>query len=918
LNNPQTPRKRSRLLRLPLTLIKVVLGVLAFLVFAMVALGGLLYLYRDEIKVAVVRELARQLRAETVIRGDIDLTIWRSFPDVSVDVYDIRLSLKPQDAKRLRFPIRKVVAMHRLSLRIDLLSFLQQHYTVHQIVLDKPSIYLARSVLGRWNYEEIFRGVSAPTQGGRNDTARFYFDLNDFEVRGGEILIEDPRTDLFVAADDVNIELVGRFREQNFTLGLKVGGHVDRIRQGKFTYLRDKDIDLKTEVDINRSKGLFALKTSKLEIAGLSVELSGDMQQRGKGKSSGLYYNLAFNSSDYDIRQFFGLLPGLYPDELKDLEADGLFALDGVYRGFSSSTSSPSFKLNFRVQNGKLSYRDDERNISDISLRGSYSYDPLDSKKSYFWLDTLSGRLGSEPFNGSFSYTDFHDPFLKLILKGRFDLDVLRSLSPTLAAGAQVKGWVEADIQARGRLADLTANRYSEAYATGALTCKGVTVSYPGLAMPVRDLNASVRINGNRLNVEYARCKIGESDLDLSGLADNYIGYFFERKGKLAARLKLTSRNLDFNQWIPMPDSTAKSKKQESESDTSSFLPDQFLDSGQDLLRDVRFTFETHVDRFQVFKVKGQNLSGGIQLVDGRLLLHNIRCNFFGGQVELESESGQGKAQVSIKVDNVDIHEAFATLPVVGQLALVGKSIYGQLSSTIRFTARYDSRYRVPPSSILAEGDVLIKQGKIMDFAPLNRTILFFKLDRFQNVVFSDLKTHFTVEDNRMYMDGLKIRGNGIELEFFGSHGFDNSLDYRLRLSLLKRKLRNKEQTDVENLVDAEPEDTNPILSVYVSITGTLDKPKFNLDKDGFKRDVRTGLNRERSVFREGFRQDADRTFGKQDRRTTEELIDEGTETTEPNPTRVSPPPSLSEDVELTPLPAKPKRKPKEELPVDE
>src|SRR4051812_38143655 len=62
--------------------------------------ASLLFVYKDEVTAAILKELNRHLKAEVrVLPQNIDLTLFRSFPDCSLQFKDVTI-LEPNSARK--------------------------------------------------------------------------------------------------------------------------------------------------------------------------------------------------------------------------------------------------------------------------------------------------------------------------------------------------------------------------------------------------------------------------------------------------------------------------------------------------------------------------------------------------------------------------------------------------------------------------------------------------------------------------------------------------------------------------------------------------------------------------------------------------------------------------------------------------
>ena len=95
---------------------------------------------------------------------------------------------------------------------------------------------------------------------------------------------------------------------------------------------------------------------------------------------------------------------------------------------------------------------------------------------------------------------------------------------------------------------------------------------------------------------------------------------------------------------------------------------------------------------------------------------------------------------------------------------------------------------------------MIIEEGELIDFEPLENLSSFVSIDDLKHVKFSTLENTIEIEDEVLTIPAMEIKSSALSVFLSGTHTFTQEIDYRIKLLLsdqdLLREYQNKSWND--------------------------------------------------------------------------------------------------------------------------
>ena len=130
----------------------------------------------------------------------------------------------------------------------------------------------------------------------------------------------------------------------------------------------------------------------------------------------------------------------------------------------------------------------------------------------------------------------------------------------------------------------------------------------------------------------------------------------------------------------------------------------------------------------------------------------------------------------------------------------------------------------------------------------------FVKISELKNIRFSKLQNQVEIKNQKIYIPQMKILTNALNLQLQGSHSFENIIDYKIQLNLLKL-LTSKFEKSTDDLAEAD-KTTEGFLNLYLTMTGPADNPIIKYDKSAVKEKIASDLKKEKNELKKVLEQE--------------------------------------------------------------
>jgi autotransporter translocation and assembly factor TamB len=577
------------------------------------------------------------------------------------------------------------------------------------------------------------------------------------------------------------------------------------------SYLSEIDGELQLTLNVDRNKGSYTFENSGLKLAGLQLQLKGNITDM----DDHVMMDLALSSPKADLPSLLSLIPEKYRTGTGDYNYSGDVEFNGSFKGRSDASHSPLIAFSFVSKHANLNPKGTPYHLKNLNGKGYFTNRKNNAHPvTYLKLENFTGTLEGKPIRATVEIENFAKPRLSVSAEFEADLKALSNFfkPDTLES---ISGLAMIDATFNGISGEKSTYRSS-----GNIRFSNVDFHLKKKPVDFRNFNGLLHLEGNDLVVEELTGQAGGSDFRLTGSFHNLFAWLMAENQSLNITASLQSKNLHLDELMAKEIETSPSHE-----DTVYRL---------NFSEKIRLDLEVSIGQLQFRKFMASDLNGTVALENKKLITRELDFNTSDGSVKLKGSidnqlSDSLKISYDAMINNLDINKLFYEMGNFGQEVIVDKNLKGRVTAQVVFKSSWSNRLELNENSIYARSNITIENGELINFTPLLALSRFLKGSDLKTVKFSTLTNIIEIKDRKINIPLMEIKSSAIDITTIGQHSFDNIVDYKLRLYLsqiMGRKVReqNTEFGTIEDDGVGRP-------MVYLSMKGKASDPKFTWDR---------------------------------------------------------------------------------------
>lgn len=804
--------------------LKITLIIVGVLLLLLAGLAAYIFSHEKEIKDYAVEQLNKQLDAKVTI-DDIDITLLSQFPKVSVDLKQV--SVKDPGKKTL------LKAAH-VFVGFNLNDILTKKYKIRILTVDSALLNIYVDKNGKANYL-IFKENKSDTT---TSSSNALIDLQLIRLRNVQVNYTDVKNKQehqFLCED---VSFSGRFGQDKEVISLEGNIYATHLKSGNILLAKDKHIRLDLAMQMDLDKDQYNFTKGHIDINDLKMTLTGTIQG---GKKTQM--DLEFKARELSISSLLALLPVSSPLPA-DVSSTGDIYFSGTMKGVASATSSPAINVTFGVRNGTLTRKDVR--IEHLQLKGLFGNGSAHNQKtSFITLSGLSFDVKSGSATGELHIENFLAPALKTHLKGQLGLqDLLAFTDNKMIESGQ--GNVKFDVNISGKVSGMNqVSSWLQNESNGNIQLDLADLKMKDADKTIRTLKADLSVVNKDLLINSFHAGIDQSDIKVTGRLQNMLPYLLADKQTLNADITYQSDYMDLkNFMIPSKSAPAGTSKQPA----SAIALPQY----------ITLHAKARVQKLVYNLFHAEQVNAVVHWENKQITVEQFSCNTMNGQLNLDGQvenAPDGRFLISAKSDlkNINIQELFRQCNEFGQNEITSAHLRGKLNGKIEFVSVWSNQLDCDMNKLYAQGAVHVQSGELINYKPMLELARFVDVNELKHLKFADLQNTFEIKNKTIYLPEFEIKSNALNLTLWGTHTFENDVDYKVKLKI-SELIKNKRKVKPNEFGEEELPDKG--MNLFLTMKGPVGDIKTEYDHVRVKQKVKQDVIKEGRTIVETFRKD--------------------------------------------------------------
>ncbi len=795
-------------------MLKKILKVTAIvLVVFVAALFAIPFLFKDQIKAKIADAINESVDAK-VSFADADLSLFKNFPNAAVGIEKLVIINKAP------FEGDTLVSLGELNLKMSIKELFKgkdEPLNIQGITSENGLINIIFNKDGVGNFDIALKDKKEDNK--KDDkSSPLSLKIQNYKIENFTFRYIDQGSKIKMVIDSLNHEGTGDFTNSKLDLDTKTTANVS-LDMDKVNYMKNIKLTLDAILGIDLDQSKYTFKENKALINQLPLEFDGFIQMVKEGQ----IYDLKFKTPTSSFTNFLGLIPSAYASSLDGVKTTGEFTVVGFAKGKLTDTTVPAFNIAIASNNASFQYPNLPKSVQNIVIDTKIINETGILNDTYVNLDKLSFRIDQDVFSAKANIRNITvNPLVDAALKGTINLANLSKAYP-IKMDKPLAGILKADVTTNFDMASVEKSQYQNIKNAGTMSLSGFKYTDEN-NKSMNISTALVEFNPSTINLKQFNATTGKSDIAINGVLENFYGFMF-KKQELKGNFNMSSNQLAVDDFMTSGEPAKAEEKTPAKPAEAMKIP-AFLNC----------TLNAKATTVLYDNLKLKDVSGKLIIKDEKALLENFKTSIFGGTIGLtgavSTKSKVPTFDMNLGFNQVDIAQTFTQLDMMKKIAPIAGIINGKLNSTIKLNGNLDAKELTPDLKSIS-GDLL---GQLLSTTvnPKNSTVLNsltsnIKFLDASKLNLNDLKMALTFDDGKVNVKPFDIKYQDIKVTVGGTHGFDQTMNYNLKLDVPAKYLGSEANALIAKMspADAAKLENIPINAI---IGGNFSSPKITTD----------------------------------------------------------------------------------------
>ncbi|MBW8683975.1 AsmA family protein [Chitinophaga rhizophila] len=789
-----------------------------FLLVLVIAAIAIPYFFKGKIMSIVKTELNKQLVADVDFK-DVDISLIRRFPRLAVALEDLSV------VNRAPFAGDTLVAIKKIDLALNLMSVIKgEKMDIYNVAITSPRVHAIINKQGLVNWD-ITKPDTAQATPADTAAAKFALDLQQYSIEDATIRYDDEQGDMGLLIEGLNHQGKGDFTQDLFTLQTNTQAAGVSFRYGLIPYLVRTKTTLDADIQVDNKTSTYTFQKGKATLNNLELAFQGFFKLVD---DSTYGMDLTMKAPAIEFKDILSLVPAIFMQDFEKIKTSGTAAFDGYVKGNYSTNQLPAFGVNLAVKDGFFQYPDLPKPVKNIQVKMNINNPDGIPDHTIVDIPAAHAEMDNTPLDIRLLVkTPVSDMYVDGAAKGKLDLSKV-SQFVKLDEGTALSGLVDADVTAKGNMSAIEKQAYDKFYAAGSILISNLLYRSKDYPEGVKVNNLSMQFNPRNVTVSQFDGQYLGTNFQANGEVNNMLAYMLKNQ-PLDGKLNVKADEVNLNKWM----GTTETAAAETPADTAS--------APFAVPANLNFALTAQVDKVHYDKLDMSNLSGNLLLKDETVSMQNIKANALQGNMEVDGSYSTKNSKtnpdinMSYNVQNVDVQQTFNAFNTVQALMPVARFLNGKINSKLALTGKLGQDMMPLLNSLTGDGNLLVLDGALQKFAPIEQLASTLNVTQLKNISVKDIKTYFAFENGRVKVNPFKVNVSNFSMLVGGSHGFDQSLDYTLQMTLPRNVIGKQGDALITSLASKASSKGIPVnisdsIHLNVLLGGNITKPTYKTD----------------------------------------------------------------------------------------
>ena len=780
------------------------------------------FLFKNTIKEKIMEKVNESVDAQ-ISFTDFSLSLFKNFPDATVEVGGLKvINNAPFEGDTLAY-------VGNFSAKVNLKDILfkkdNEPYKLLGFSIADAVVNIRMNEAGKGNFDIAKSTSETPEE----EPSNVSLDLNEYSIENLRFTFKDDSSKMSVIVDSLYHKGKGNFANQVLDLETTTSLKLSFASDGT-AFLRNNVVTLDAILGIDLNQQKYTLKDNTLKLNNLELNFDGFVQLLDDGQ----LYDLSFKTPKTTFKNCLDLVPAAYTKSIEGVQTTGEFTINGKVAGKYTPTTIPKLDIRMLSQDASFKYPSLPKSVKNINIDIKIGNDTEKLEDTYVNINRFAFTIDQDAFSAKALLRNLTGNMLvDADLKGTINLANIQKAYP-VDLDLDLKGILKADVSTSLDMESVEKQAYERIRNSGHASLEQFVYSGAGFLQPFHINKAGLSFNNAKIELTELDAKTGKTDFQIKGNLQNFYGFAL-RNEVLKGYFSLASNHIEVADFM-QTDTPAETPKQEEQKPAES-KPATTGNTPSTSIKIPAFldcTLDAKAKTVVYDKLSLNNVSGKLIIKDEKVSLQNLQTDIFGGKTAITGDvSTKGETStfaVDLDMSKLNIVESFTQIEMLKHIMPIAKAVEGFFSSKISVTGKLTPELTPDMNSLSGSLSASILDGHVKGSSPLVSALdsQFTQLN-LSKMNLKDLKANVTFENGRVIVKPFTIKWNNSTINVAGTHGFDQTMDYKLTFNVPAKMLGSDASALLAKLTATEQQKLGDI-PVNVNMGGNFAKPQVSTD----------------------------------------------------------------------------------------
>lgn len=775
-------------LRITLIVSGSLLGILVLL-----WLGLALYIRqnKEEILQQISDKLNDRLHGGTLVIKDMEPSLVRSFPDVSVALEGVSIKDSLWSTHQ-----HQLLNVARIFVKVNTFPLLRKQLDIRQITLENGTIHLFTDSTGYSNASILKRNTEVKTEEKGKGKGP---DITRLQLSDISFIIENRQKHKLFSFDIANLKGSLQNNDSGWVCNVSTSLRVRSLafNTGKGSFLKDKPVQTDLEITYNRERKTLDIPRQPLRIEGKTITAGASFSFGEQPRA----FSVHVVADQIPFRLAASLLTPKISSKLDSINMEKPLDVEARLEGIMQPGDKPSVYVTWKTADNLVTTKGME--LQQCSFAGSFSNEwmpgqPRVDENSVISLYGLKAHTYGIPVQADTVHiTNLKHPTLMGYFRSDFPLTDLNTAQGDEGVFKFTGGTAKAALYYKG---GINSGDTIVPYLKGTVQLNQGAMEYTPRNLQFSDCNAILDFNGQDLFMHDIIIRTKKSSLQMEGSILNITRLYFSAPDKLELYWKVRSKGIDLDEFRTFLGKRRQGKRATAAANRRKI--NRIASQLDVVLNSCNVNIDVLLDKLTYSNFTAQQVRAELSLKESNIHLQRMSLAHAGGSINMNGTMTQdgmnNRFKINAGIKNVHIDQLFHAFDNFGMQSLGAKNLRGIFSATAAVSGNIRDNGRMAPQSMYGTLAFDLRNGALIHFAPLEDIgDLLLRGRNLGNITFDNLKNTLTLQGNKIIVPPMQINSSALYMDVSGVYAMTKGTNMYITVPLRNPK-KDEDITDKE------------------------------------------------------------------------------------------------------------------------